>query len=75
VPHGQWDGVWDGIQPYLKARASRKVVLHKEKPCFQTGSAASQLEASFSCAKVTALWRVGVSFENSSLEKVDNFTA
>ena len=75
VPYAQWDAVRDGIQPYFRTKEFRKVVLYKDKPCTWKGSAVSQLEAAFSYAKVTSVWRVGVSFENSSLEKVDKFMA
>ena len=42
---------WGGSHPYLKATASRKAPLWREKPNSASGSAVSQLEAPFSQAQ------------------------
>ena len=44
APHTQLFGILEGVHPYLKARASTKAPLCREKPCSSSGIAVSQLE-------------------------------
>ena len=57
VPHVQVVGVCWGSQPYLRAMASLKVPLWREKPNSSRGREVSQLEAPFSCVRSMARWR------------------
>ena len=47
-PHTQWEGRWDGHQPYRRCQASLKAPLCKAKPYSEMGRTESQLEAPFS---------------------------
>ena len=44
APYAQLLGVLEGDHPYLRARASTKAPLWREKPCSSRGRAVSQLE-------------------------------
>ena len=54
----QWDGKWEGCQPYRyrRHRASRKAPLWRANPCSVMGRVASQLDASFSVDASIALF-------------------
>ena len=47
-PQTQWEGRYEGRQPYRKQRASLKAPLCRANPCSEMGKAESQLEAPFS---------------------------
>ena len=53
--------MWDGGQPYLRASASRKSFLCREKPNSVSRRDVNKLEAPFSVARSTALRRVSSS--------------
>lgn len=56
-PQTQWEGRYDGVQPYRKHRASLKAPSWKRNPCSEIGKAESQLEAPFSEKKIRTFCR------------------
>ena len=65
-PHTQLVGRFDGCQPYLRHRTSRKTPLWRANPCSAIGKVDSQLEAPFSLETLRALCRVVGSLPISS---------
>ena len=65
-PHTQLVGSFDGRQPYLRHRASRKAPLWRANPCSAIGKVDSQLEAPFSLETLRALCRLVGSLPISS---------
>ena len=53
-------GDLEGTQPYLKARASMKALLWREKPCSSSGKAVNKLDEPLSLARSMAFWKAGV---------------
>ncbi len=54
-PQEHFDGISRGVQPYLRARASKKPLLWRAKPCSFRGRAVSHVDAPLSPARAMAL--------------------
>ena len=55
LPQAHFGGISDGVQPYLRARASWKAPLWRVNPCSIRGRAVSQVDDPFSFARSTDL--------------------
>ena len=51
APQAQLVGILEGTHPYLRARASTKVPLRREKPCSSNGQVVNQLDEPLSLAR------------------------
>ena len=71
LPQEHWRGRFEGYQPYLRQRASRKALLCNAKPCSEIGSVDSRLEPPFSVDKFIALCMVLGSLSFSSAAACD----
>ena len=65
-PQMQWDGRWEGRQPYRRQWASQKAPLWRANPCSAMGRVASQLDAPFSFETCIALFMLLGSLSSSS---------